>query len=93
MLLYLFDIRKVFLEGAFKSSTAFFAVQFIVQLDKIFRLPVTLIKKITIYAPMIYKAPRVMFLMRADTLRGQVGGGWALENREFFGPCEMASSR
>jgi hypothetical protein len=29
-----------------------------------------------------------MFLMRADTLRGQVGG-----NREFFGPCEMASSQ
>jgi hypothetical protein len=25
-----------------------------------------------------------MFLMRADTLRGQVGGGWVLE--ECFGP-------
>ncbi len=33
-----------------------------------------------------------MFLMRADTLRVQVGEGWALEI-EFFGPCEMASSR
>jgi hypothetical protein len=32
-----------------------------------------------------------MFLMWADTLRGQVGGGWAYG--EFFGPCEMASSR
>jgi hypothetical protein len=30
-----------------------------------------------------------MFLMRADTLRGQVGEG----NKEFFGPCEMAASR
>ncbi len=88
MLLYLFDIRKVFLEEAFKSSTAFFAVQLIVKLDKIFRLPVTLIKKITIYAPMIYMAPFVMFLMRADTLRGQVGGGWALEMESFLGPVK-----
>ncbi len=50
---------------------------------------------------MIYTAPYVMLLMRADKLQGQVGGGWALEietflgpeNRDFFGPCEMASSR
>jgi hypothetical protein len=28
---------------------------------------------------MIYTAPQGMFLMRADPLRGQVGGGWALE--------------
>ncbi len=42
---------------------------------------------------MIYTAPYLMFLMRADTLRGQVGGGWALEMESFFGPCEMASSR
>ncbi len=34
-----------------------------------------------------------MFLMQADTLRGQVGGGWALEIESFFKPCEMASSR
>jgi hypothetical protein len=26
-----------------------------------------------------------MFLMRADTLRGQLGGGWALES-SVFGP-------
>jgi hypothetical protein len=32
---------------------------------------------LTIYTPMIYTAPCFMFLMRADTLRGQVGGGWA----------------
>jgi hypothetical protein len=25
-----------------------------------------------------------MFLMRADTLRGQVGGGWALEISSFL---------
>ena len=36
--------------------------------------------KLTIYASMIYTAPLyVMFLMRADPLRGQVGGGWALK--------------
>ncbi len=29
-----------------------------------------------------------MFLMRADTLRGQVGGGWALEMESFFGPVK-----
>jgi hypothetical protein len=28
--------------------------------------------------------PCVMFLMRADTLRGQVGGGWALEMESFW---------
>ncbi len=42
--------------------------------------------KVAIYAPMIFTAPCVMFLMFADTLRGQVGGGWALENRKLFGP-------
>jgi len=37
-----------------------------------------MVEGIALYAPMIYTAPCVMFLMRADTLRGQVGGGWAL---------------
>ncbi len=45
-------------------------------------------KKITIYAPMIYTAPCVMFLMQADTLCGQVGGGWALEIKSFLGPVK-----
>jgi hypothetical protein len=35
-------------------------------------------------APMIY----VMFLMRADPLRGQVGGGCALEMETFLGPLK-----
>ena len=44
---------------------------------------------ITIYAPMIYTAPPcVMFLMRADTLFGQVGGGWALEIESFSEPVK-----
>jgi hypothetical protein len=28
-----------------------------------------------------YTAPYVMVLIRADPIRGQVGGGWALESR------------
>jgi hypothetical protein len=35
--------------------------------------------KLAIYGTMIYTAPYVMFLMRADPLRGQVSGGWALK--------------
>ncbi len=38
---------------------------------------------------MIDAAPYVMFLMRADPLRGQVGVGGALEIETFLGP-EMA---
>jgi hypothetical protein len=37
---------------------------------------------------MIYTAPCVMFLMRADPLRGQVGGSWALEIESFLGPVK-----
>ncbi len=48
--------------------------------------------KLTIYAPKIYTGPCVMFLMRAYTLRGEVGGGGGTGNREFFGPLEMARS-
>ncbi len=43
---------------------------------------------ITIKAPMIYTTPCVMFLMWADTLRGQVGVGWALEMESFLGPVK-----
>jgi hypothetical protein len=35
----------------------------------------------------------VMVLMLADPLQGQVGGGLGPGNRDFFGPCEVASSR
>jgi len=34
---------------------------------------------------MIYTAPCVMFLMCADPLRGQVGGGWSLEIKSLLG--------
>jgi hypothetical protein len=39
---------------------------------------------LAIYAPMIYTAQCVMFLMRADTLRRQVGGDWALDIESFW---------
>jgi hypothetical protein len=43
---------------------------------------------ITIFAPMIYTASCIMFKMRAYPLRGQVGGGWALEFESFLGPVK-----
>ena len=47
---------------------------------------------LTIYAPMIYTAPCIMFWMRAYPLQGKwegVGPGIP----EFFGLCEMGTSR
>jgi hypothetical protein len=35
--------------------------------------------KIAIYGPMNNSVPDVMFLIRENSLRGQMGGGWALE--------------
>ncbi len=35
---------------------------------------------------MIYTAPCILFWMRAYPLRGEVGGGWALEFESFLGP-------
>ncbi len=43
---------------------------------------------LTIYAPMIYTAQRIMFWMRAYPLQGEVGGGWALEFESFLGPVK-----
>ncbi len=44
---------------------------------------------LAIYAPMIYTtAPYVMCTMRADPIRGQVGGDWALEIETFLGPVK-----
>jgi hypothetical protein len=39
--------------------------------------------EIAIYAPMTYTVLYILFLMLADPLRGQVGGGWALEIETF----------
>jgi hypothetical protein len=39
---------------------------------------------IAIYAPMIYMAPYVMFLMRADPLRGQVERVGPWKSRPFW---------
>ena len=41
-----------------------------------------------IYASMIYTAPCIMFWIRAYPLRGEVGGGWALEFESFLGPVK-----
>ncbi len=38
---------------------------------------------------MIYTAPCIMVWMRAYPLRGQVGGGWALEIESFLGPVKL----
>jgi hypothetical protein len=48
--------------------------------------------KLTIYAPMIYTALSIMFRMRISITRAR-GRGLGPGIREFFGPCEMASSR
>jgi hypothetical protein len=37
---------------------------------------------------MIYTAPCIMFWMRANTLLGKVGWGWALEFKSFLGPVK-----
>ncbi len=44
---------------------------------------------LTIYAPMIYTAPCIMFWMRAYPLWGEVVGGWALEFLSFLGPVKF----
>ncbi len=44
--------------------------------------------RLTIYAPMIYTAPCIIFWMRAYPLQGQVEGGWALEFASFLGPVK-----
>jgi hypothetical protein len=51
-------------------------------------------RRMAIYGPMLYTALYVMLLIQSDTrtLRGQVGGSWALEIKTFFGTCEIASS-
>jgi hypothetical protein len=42
----------------------------------------------------MYTGPYLMLLMRANPLRTRASGrGLGPENRDFFGPCEMASSR
>ncbi len=37
---------------------------------------------------MIYTTPCIMLWMRAYLLRGEVGGGWALEFSSFLGPVK-----
>ncbi len=51
------------------------------------------IRIITIFAPMIYAGPCMMFWMRAYPLLWQVGRGWALEFESFLGPVKWHTSR
>jgi hypothetical protein len=51
------------------------------------------LKKLAIYAHMIYTAPCVTLLMRAVSITRASVRGMGPGNRDFFGPCEMASSR
>ena len=46
------------------------------------------VRNIAIYGLMLYTAPCVMLLMRANPLRRQVGGGWALEIETFCRPVK-----
>jgi hypothetical protein len=46
------------------------------------------IKNNFFYEPMIYTVPCIMIWMRAYPLRGEVGGGWALEFESFLGPVK-----
>jgi hypothetical protein len=43
---------------------------------------------VTIYAPVFYTGPCIMFWRRGYTLRGEVGGGWDLEFPSFLGPVK-----
>jgi len=47
-----------------------------------------MISIIAIYAPMIYTAICIMFLMRTYPVQEQLEGGWALEFKSFFGPVK-----
>ncbi len=46
------------------------------------------LNELFINQPMIYSAPYLMVLMRADPLQGHVGGGWALEILTLLGPVK-----
>jgi hypothetical protein len=50
---------------------------------------------LVINGPMIYTAPYIMLLMRANPLPGQAGGGGGLEIKTLLGPvkCHRAVSR
>jgi hypothetical protein len=49
--------------------------------------------QVTIYAPMIYTAPCIMFWDACIAIKRASERGLGPGIREFFGPCEMASSR
>ncbi len=52
-----------------------------------------LLVKSTIYAPMIYTAPCIMFWMHAYPFTRASGRGLGTGIREFFGPFEMGPKK
>ncbi len=78
-----FSEKKIFEEEANRSHLNIYLVAIVIVPDW---------GILAIYLPIIFTAPDVMFLMRAD-YEGKGGGRLGLGNRDLFGPCEMTSSR
>jgi hypothetical protein len=79
--------QEQFPEGQARPSGDFYvaALKVISSHQALFFITVRPSCRITIYAPMIYTAPCIMFWMHAYPLREEVGGGWALEFSSFLG--------
>ncbi len=57
------------------------------------RFGLVFVKTGSINSGTIYTAPSVMLLIRAASITRASGRGLGPGNLDFFGPCEMASSR
>jgi hypothetical protein len=71
-------IRKIYCTGPWKLAT--------IPLYNPLKSPLETHVNTTTSEPLIDTAQYVMLLMRANPLRGQMGGGWALEIKTFLGP-------
>jgi hypothetical protein len=79
-----------------KYSLGTVSVQYVMKIILPIFLPLRDIKRtvvystriLTIYSPVIYTGPCIMFWRRGYTLRGEVGGGWALKFPSFWGPVK-----
>ncbi len=68
------------------TTTDFAALQNLAHMTSLTTSPRSL--QMATGAALSYTATCVMFMMRADPLGGQVGGGWALEIKSFLGPVK-----
>jgi hypothetical protein len=71
-------VRNIYCTGPWKLAT--------IQLYNMLKPPEGAHVHKTTYGPLIDTHLYVMFLMRANPLLGQVGGGWALEILTFLVP-------